>query len=231
MFEPKTTKIEKLKKAISNISLQKKSFSKAIANSLDNVVYKYYTFEKIDTFNFSTIRKIVFYLLNSIYFEIFIFILWLINISVLAIDHALISDYVFYKIEIIDVVITFIFTIEILLRFISYGVKNYLNNRLYILDLLIIISNLCLLIYQYINYGNIISDYYSNASIIKCFKFLRILRFIIGLIFWKRGAILFMETLNASINNFNFIILIIIYNITASFLGVQLFSDYQIHEK
>lgn len=171
---------------------------------------------------FSIISNIII----SKHFNIFILLCLVLNIIIFAMDRVGISTKESFYLEILNLACTIIFFIEISVRFIVLGPKEFWKNHFDKLDLIIILLNMTDILYIALSGADILafSTSLTGISLIKCFKTLRIFRFLVGLKYWKRGSILFIEMINALAKTKEFIFLIIILIFVGSLLGMQLFA-------
>ena len=188
------------------------------------VYYKGFTFEKEPLQNASKFRTFIYNFITSNFFQYVILLILLLNIVVLASDHSDISDQSLSQIMKIDFAITWIFAFEILLRLIIFMPKKFFTNYFDIMDLIIIVFNVGLIIWNYINEVDQFVSVYSSGAAINCLKFLRIFRFLVGMVIWKRGAILFMEMIYALYKTKEFLAFSSIVMLIFSLIGRELFA-------
>lgn len=184
------------------------------------VHYSRFTFDKMTVQKETMLYKII----TSKYFEYVILGILIINIVALATDRSTISTNELSKINKIDFAITWIFLVEILLRLIVFMPKNYFSNYFNIMDLVIILLNVGLIINNYIYDVDQFLSVYSSGSAIKCLKFLRIFRFLVGMVIWRRGAILFMEMIYSIFHIKEFIAFCAIVMLIFAIIGRELFA-------
>jgi len=161
---------------------------------------------------------------NSMKFNVFILLCLLVNIVIFAMDRASISSTESFYLEIINFVCTIIFFIEIMVRLILLSPKKFWTNHFDKLDVIIIMMNMGDIIYLAGTGNEFFRFHTSFSSVIKCLKTLRIFRFLVGLKFWKRGSVLFIEMIYALVNTKEFIVLIVILITVGSLIGMESFA-------
>lgn len=204
----------------------KKRSMKSFDNFKPCVNYDYHNFTIDYKMKAATgkLFSIIISVMNSKKFNLFICICLLINIIVLAMDRAYISEEDLYYLEIINFVCTLIFFFEIAARMAILGLRNFWKNHFDKLDLIIILLNMGDIIFLAVSGNDFFLYHTSYSSVIKCLKTLRIFRFIAGLKYWKRGTILFIEMVYALAQTKEFVVLIIILVFIGSLSGMELFA-------
>ena len=193
---------------------------KTVIDKQVEVHYSRFTFDKMSAQKETMLEKII----TSKYFEYVILVILIINIAALATDRSTISTNELRNINKIDFAITWIFAVEILLRLMVFRPKNYFHNYFNIMDLVIILLNVGLIINNYIYDVDQFVSLYSSGSAIKCLKFLRIFRFLVGMVLWRRGAILFMEMIYSIFHIREFIAFCAIVMLIFAIIGRELFA-------
>lgn len=148
----------------------------------------------------------------------------LLDIAVLASDNYKLSTEELANLEKVDFAITWIFFLEIISRLFIFGPKKFFKNYFDILDLIIIVVNVGMIIWNYIHEIDNFYSLYENAAAIKCLKMLRVFRFLVGMVVWKRGAILFMEMIYSLRGTKEFILFTLMIMVLFMLIGRELFA-------
>ena len=189
-----------------------------------NVYYPGFTFEKDPLKNASKLRNLLYNIISSSIFEYTILGILLLDIGVLAADNSNISTETLIALEKIDFAVTWIFAIEIFLRLMIDQPRKFVSNYFNLLDLIIIIMNVGFIVWNFSNDISNFSTLYSSGSAIKCLKLLRIFRFLVGMVLWKRGVILFMEMIYSIYHIKEFIAFCFIVMFIFALIGRELFA-------
>lgn len=190
-----------------------------------DVYYEKFTFDTTLLENASPIRSFIHNkILIAKWFQYLTILLLLLDISVLAADNYKLSEEGLANLERVDFAITWIFFIEIILRFVIFRPKKFFSNYFDILDLIIILLNVGMLIWNYIHNIDNFYSLYENAAAIKCLKMLRVFRFLVGMVVWKRGAILFMEMISSLKGTKEFVLFSLMVMVLFMLIGRELFA-------
>lgn len=158
-------------------------------------------------------------------FSLFISLLVLLNIIVLILGYSVDTKHsIAFICEIFQLILTIIFSIEMALKILVFGVETFFSNQYNLFDFLIILLNFIEILYEIGVEDNLFMPTTQSGPGIKSLKFLRIFHFIVVLDYWKIGAMLFKETANTIAKTINFIAVIFIFILLATLYGRQIFS-------
>ena len=163
-------------------------------------------------------------ILNSRTFNNIILLCLILNITTIAMERVDMSDSEKFKMNMINFSCTIVFFIEIMLRFFILGPKKFWWNHFDKIDFIIIWLNMFDVIYLSVNGNDIFRNESSLTSIIKCLKTFRTIRFLVGLQYWHRGSVLFIEMVNALVKTKEFVILVLISIFVGALMGMEFFS-------
>lgn len=213
---------------IAEISTQKLnhvfSLHKSNQNSPERRISSHYVKQTLSiTKTFPSNR--IHHIFSSQYFSLLVCSLVILNIIVLILGYSYNEEsYTSYICEILQLILTIIFFIEISMKVFLLGVKNFFKNFYDVLDFLIIILNIFEIIYELSIEDNLFNPSSPSSPAIKSLKFLRLFRFIIELGYWKTGSMLFREMMSTLESTADFIVVIFIFVLLASLYGMQIFS-------
>lgn len=159
-------------------------------------------------------------------------ILIVFDIIILSIDNFPVDSSYSYILETIDFTIFLIYCIELLLKIYSYGIKMFIKNPFYCLDLLLIISHVFQYSYQsylvsftnHYSFRNVMLQNSYSGSFIKPAKIFRIFEGMYYSKFFASFSILFKAFLNSLIKMKFFILNSVILILMIALLGKELFA-------
>ena len=163
-------------------------------------------------------------IVRSIFFKILILTSILVNVIILLLENNLRSEKFLCLLEKINFGLTIFFVFEILLKIMSYEIRNYFNQRFGFIDFLIIFLNLIEIIYEKILGENIFSPRNKSSSIIKPLKILRIFLFFYEIKILENAGLLFIIFINTFRRIFGWIIIIFLFIIASSIVGMEMFA-------
>ncbi|XP_056609797.1 sodium channel protein type 4 subunit alpha B [Triplophysa dalaica] len=164
------------------------------------------------------LRKACFTIVENSYFETFIIFMILLSSGALAFEDIYIEQRRAIKIilEYADQVFTYVFVIEMLLKWVAYGFKDYFTNAWCWLDFLIVDVSLISLT------ANILG--YSELGAIKSLRTLRALRPLRALSRFEGMRVVVNALIGAIPSIFNVLLVCLIFWLIFSIMGVNLFA-------
>jgi len=189
-----------------------------------NFKYPHFTIEYKVKPGSNIITTYAYLLLNSKSLNILILLCLTLNIVTIAMERVNMSETENFYMHTINFGCTIIFFIEIMMRLMILGPKKFGYNHFDKLDFVIIWLNMSDIIYLTTNGIDIFHSESSYSSIMKCIKTMRILRFLVGLQYWPRGSVLFIEMIKALVKTKEFIVLVVISIFVGALVGMEFFA-------
>lgn len=150
-------------------------------------------------------------MIESQLFNQIILIIILVNTLVMAIDHYEMSDRLMNILYYINMVLTIIFVVEMFIKILGLGIRDYLRDGFNIFDSIIIIIGLL----EYFGIGN------KAATVLRSFRLLRIFKIVRS---WS-GLRKLLKTVLASLQSIaNLALLMLLLLFIYSLVGMQFFS-------
>ncbi|XP_029953820.1 sodium channel protein type 4 subunit alpha A [Salarias fasciatus] len=164
------------------------------------------------------LRKTCFTIVEHDWFETFIIFMILLSSGALAFEDIYIEKHRFIKIilEYADKVFTYIFVIEMLLKWVAYGFKTYFTNAWCWLDFFIVDVSLVSLVANWMGY--------SDLGPIKSLRTLRALRPLRALSRFEGMRVVVNALVGAIPSIFNVLLVCLIFWLIFSIMGVNLFA-------
>ncbi|XP_034550388.1 sodium channel, voltage-gated, type I-like, alpha [Notolabrus celidotus] len=165
-----------------------------------------------------TLRKTCFRIVEHNWFESFIILMILLSSGALAFEDVYIEKRKTIKIvlEFADKIFTYIFILEMLLKWVAYGFAKYFTNAWCWLDFLIVDVSLVSLVANSMNY--------SDLGAIKSLRTLRALRPLRALSRFEGMRVVVNALLGAIPSIFNVLLVCLIFWLIFSIMGVNLFA-------
>lgn len=201
-----------------------KNFHESIKFSEINFNYPHFTIDyQIDP-GTNLLISCIHNFINSPFMTVLILLCLIVNIVSIALERVDMSDTEKTITNIINFSCTILFFVEITTRLLALGPKKYWDNHFDKMDIVIIWMNMADVIYLASTGQDLIHYESSYTSIIKCLKTLRLFRFLVGMQYWRRGSILFIEMIRALVKTKEFIVLIVISIFVGALMGMEFFA-------
>ncbi|XP_074525801.1 voltage-dependent T-type calcium channel subunit alpha-1H-like [Halichoeres trimaculatus] len=167
--------------------------------------------------NYGPLRRVIHTLCTTNYLDLFVTAVLFLNVTVMGVEHYNQPKFVTQLTEYFSYVFTVVFSIEILLKLVAFGVRRFLKDRLNLLDLGILLISLVSIISNNLNLTDRISI---NPNILRIFRVLSLAQVL------KAEKIrLLLKTIIKTLTQVgNICLLLIFFFFIYAALGVELFG-------
>ena len=178
-------------------------------------------FSKVENIKIGKVSFFLEKIVQSSLFNAFITFCLITNTIVLSLDRYPISPQESQIYDLLNIIFTGIFALEMILKLFGLGLKNYLSDQLNIFDSLIVLTSLCDTILSQSG-----SDFNSGGylAVINALRSLRLFRIFKLARSWVNLKNLLLTIIKTVQSMWHFMILLFLFMVISSLLGMELFA-------
>ena len=124
----------------------------------------------------------------------------------------------------VNVSLTFLLLVEIIIKIIAFGLKNYLKHPLDQIDVFILVLNLIEVIYDFAVEDNPFIPTNGFSPFVQSLKIIRIFRFFIQIPFLSNGAMLLLVIIRTFKKMLSWMLIIFLFILAATIVGMEMFA-------
>lgn len=158
-------------------------------------------------------------LVNSKLFNKIMITIVILNTIILSIDHYGISSNALYTLNVLNLSLTIIFSLEVLLKFIGNGLISFVRDKMNTFDLIVVILSIVEIVFLSGNSSKI-----SAFRAVRIFRLFRVLR-VAKMFRYLESLTHILRAISKSMSKFVYLfMLLLLFSIIFSLLGVQIFG-------